>query len=228
MVRWISSPSEGDLALLGDDLEVAEGELVVAARDRAHAPQQRPDARRELLRGERLGEVVVGAGLQTGDHVVRVGAGRHHHDRHVARAAQVAAQLEAVDARQHDVDQHDVARLTLEEDDRRLAAVRLVDRPALVLERQLDRGADALVVLNGQNPRSHNRNDAGTRCRSLACRDRRRASQSSARRSSNTPGAATTSPSGSPSVPAKVPERAPASAAISSPAARSHGLSHCS
>src|SRR6478736_679869 len=33
--------SEGDLALFGDDLEVAEGELVVAARDRAHAPQQR-------------------------------------------------------------------------------------------------------------------------------------------------------------------------------------------
>ena len=48
---------------------------------------------------ERLGEVVVGAGLEAGDDVVGVVAGRDHDDRHVARAAQRAAQLEAVDAR---------------------------------------------------------------------------------------------------------------------------------
>ena len=43
--------------------------------------QQGADAGRQLLRRERLGEVVVGARLEAGHHVVGVGAGRDHHDR---------------------------------------------------------------------------------------------------------------------------------------------------
>jgi hypothetical protein len=77
----------------------------------------------------------------------------------VARAADGAAQLEPVDARQHDVDQHDVGRDAVEQLDRDLAALGLVDGPALVLERELDRRSDALVVLDGQDAGSHAHHD---------------------------------------------------------------------
>ena len=92
--------------------------------------QQRADAGRQLLGCERLGEVVVGAGLEPGDHVVGVGPGRHHDDRHVARSADRPAHLEAVDAGQHDVDEHDVGRLAAEGLERFLAARRPRRRPS--------------------------------------------------------------------------------------------------
>ncbi len=117
-----------------------------------HPAEQRPDAGRQLLGGERLGQVVVGTRLEARHDVVGVGAGRDHDDRDVGHPADGAADVEAVDAGQHDVDQHDVGRLALEGVERLLAGVGLLDRPALVLERQLDRGADALVVLDQQDP----------------------------------------------------------------------------
>ena len=65
------------------------------------------------------------------------------------------ADLEAVDAREHDVDQHDVGRIGLEGVERFLAGGGLDDVPTLVFEGEFDRGADALVVLDGQDARSH-------------------------------------------------------------------------
>ena len=91
---------------------------------------------------------------------MRVIAGSHHHDRHIAVAAQGAAQLEPVHAGQHDVDQHDVGQRTLEEADRLLAAAGLIDRPALVFESQLDRRSDALVVFDGKDASTHGSHDA--------------------------------------------------------------------
>ena len=86
-----------------------------------------------------------------------VGAGRDHDDRDVARAPERAAHLEAVDAREHDVDEHDVGRAAGERLERVLTGLGLLDDPALVLERQLHGGADALVVLDGQDAGSHDR-----------------------------------------------------------------------
>ena len=162
MVRCSSLAGEEHLALVGDDLEVAEHQRGVAGLRGPGPAEQRPDAGRQLLRGEGLGEVVVGAGLEPGHDVVGVGAGRHHHDRHVAGAPQRAAQLEAVDARQHDVDEHDVGRLAVEGVDRLLAAAGLLDRPALVLEGHLDSGADPLVVLDGQDASAHSHHRAAS------------------------------------------------------------------
>ena len=48
----------------------------------------------------------------------------------------------------------------VEQLDRLLAAAGLVDRPALVLERELDRRADAFVVFDGQDAGTHGRHDA--------------------------------------------------------------------
>ena len=184
---------------------------------RADAPQQRPDARRQLLRHERLGEVVVGACLEPGDDVVGVVAGGHHHDRHVAVTTDRAAQLEPVDARQHDVDQHDVGALALERLDGGLARRHALDRPALVLEGQLHapRGSARRPQRPGFGcPYRHH--DAGfasvcsvTVPRPLAATGRQPAPATSARRASNTPGAATSSSLGTRRATGEVTRAAP-------------------
>ncbi len=75
------------------------------------AAQQRAHARDHFVRAERLGDVVVGAQLQPDDAVRLFGAGGEHDDRHGGRArvaAQRAADLEAVEAGQHQVEQHEI------------------------------------------------------------------------------------------------------------------------
>jgi hypothetical protein len=67
------------------------------------------------------------------------------------------AQLEAVDAGEHDVDQHHVGRVPLERLDRVLPGGRRFDRPALVLEGELQCAADPLVVFDCQDARTHTR-----------------------------------------------------------------------
>jgi len=146
---------ERDLALFGNDLEVAKDEFLMAGLARPRPAKQRSDARREFLGGERLREVVVGTGLEPGDNIVGVGARRDHHDRHVARAPQRAAELEAVDARKHDVDEDDVGGRAAERFDGILAARRFFDGPPFVFEGHLDRRTNALVVLDGKNAGSH-------------------------------------------------------------------------
>src|SRR3954453_6760005 len=67
-----------------------------------------PDAGDELWHLERLLDVIVGAGFEPDDDVDGVGAGRQHHDRNGRGPADLAADLEAVDAREHDVEEHEV------------------------------------------------------------------------------------------------------------------------
>ena len=97
---------------LGEDLEVAELELdEPPARSDAGPAQQSPDACRELFRLERLGDIVVRAGLEAGDDVVGVGAGRHHDDRHRALSCAARDSTRNHPSRQHDVDDEQVERV---------------------------------------------------------------------------------------------------------------------
>jgi hypothetical protein len=57
---------------------------------------------------ERLGEVVVGADLEADDLVDVVVARGQHQDRHVGRRPDLAAHLEPVDVRQHQVEHNEV------------------------------------------------------------------------------------------------------------------------
>ena len=104
--------------------EVGEAQdAAVVGLGRLGAPQQRPQARLELLQRERLDQVVVGAGVQPGDAVVhRVAGGEHQHRRAVARVAQAAADLQAVDAGHRDVE-HDRVVAHVGQAVQRLAAV---------------------------------------------------------------------------------------------------------
>ena len=90
----------------------AAGFHQVIGRLRRAPAQHRLDARVQLARAERLGQVVVGAGFQAGELVALVGARGQHDDRHVLRApvgAQPARELDAAHAGQHPVE-HDQVR----------------------------------------------------------------------------------------------------------------------
>ena len=86
------------------------------------AAQRRADARQQLLGAERLGDVVVRAGVERLDLLRLVDARRQHQDRHATPVAQPTTHLDAVQARQRQVEQDDV---------RPLGSARLErDRPA--------------------------------------------------------------------------------------------------
>jgi hypothetical protein len=62
-----------------------------------------------LARAERvLGDVVVGAQLQPGQAISFVGARGEHQDGHAGECPQLAAQAQAVQAGQHQVQQHQI------------------------------------------------------------------------------------------------------------------------
>ena len=117
--------------------------------------QQGADAGRQLLGHERLGDVVVGPGLQPGHHVVGVRPRRHDDDGHGAAAAQGPAALEPVHAGQHEVDERDVGRRLGEQVESLLAAGGVLYLVALALQGEPHGGSDALIVLDDQDASAH-------------------------------------------------------------------------
>ena len=89
-----------------------------------HPAEHGADAREELLDVERLGHVVVGAGVERGDLVGLAVARGQHHDRNVAERAHPAQHLDAVDVGEPEVEQHDVGPAVGDQHDRILAARR--------------------------------------------------------------------------------------------------------
>ena len=135
-------------------------------RRRRHAAQVRLDARQQLGHLERLGDVVVGAELEA-DHLVDHLAARRQHDhrRLDAALAQLAADVEAAHARQHQVEEQQiegVARRALEP---ALAVRRAVDAVALAGQPIGQRQDDAGFVLDQQ--------DSSSRCVTMAAARRR-------------------------------------------------------
>ena len=104
-----------------------------AAAERAHAGEQ-------LGRGERLDEVVVGAGVETRDPVLDGVAGGEQQDRGAdPLRAQPAADGESVEAGHGDVEHDDVGDRALDGGERRAAV----------------RGGDGLVALGRERPDEH-------------------------------------------------------------------------
>ena len=121
---------------------------------RADATQVGAHPREQLLGRERLGDVVVGAGIEAA-HLVAVGVERgHHDDRHLLAAGpQGLGDLIAVHARQHEVEQHEVGVELVGRLERRCPVAYRVRGEAGTLERVLDGLADDRVVFDHEDRR---------------------------------------------------------------------------
>ena len=115
------------------------------------AAQQGVDARQELADAEGLGEVVVSAQLEAHDLVEFGVPCREEEDGDVGAAADAAADLVAVDAGEHDVQDHEVVLGGLGHGDGLVAAVRDVDLVALLQEVEADDVCDAFLIVNHEN-----------------------------------------------------------------------------
>ena len=105
----------------------------------------------ELTRAEGLDDVVIGAQVQAHDLIRVPGAGGQEHDRYVGFLAKLTANLEAVESRQHDVEQDERGPMTSGRRQRFCAVCRRHGPVSLALDVQAHEVANLRVVVNDQN-----------------------------------------------------------------------------
>ena len=116
------------------------------------APEDRANARDQLADAERLGHVVVGAGVEAADLVGLLALGGEHDDRHERVApAELLAHLVAVHVGQHQVEQHRVGPLVPGNLHALLAGRGREHPEALELERVVQPEHDVRLVLDDQD-----------------------------------------------------------------------------
>ncbi len=113
------------------------------------------DPREQLLGDERLGDVVVGAGLEPGDDIMAVGLSGDDDDRHPAGRPDAANHVQAMDARQPEVDEQHIGILVLPDDQRLLPVRSLEDAVPVILEGIADHQTDLFVVLDDHHCLPH-------------------------------------------------------------------------
>src|SRR5689334_7046907 len=147
------STADGDPAASLVERDRTGGEdRVRASRPGLGPASERSQPRGQLLVGERLDEVVVGAGIEARDAVVDRVPGGQHQDRQVALAPTNAARhVEAGDVRQPDVEDHGLDALRrVRELEGRLAVRRDLHHVAVILEQASQDALEAGVVLDEQ------------------------------------------------------------------------------
>ena len=154
-----------DLGGVRTQPDLAALQQAVVDLDVVGPPDLRPDPGQQLLGDERLGDVVVGAGLQARHDVVAVGLRGDDDDRHPAGGPHAAHDVQPVDPRQPQVDEQHVRVLVLAEDQRLLAVGRLEDAVPLVLQGVAQHQADLLVVLDDHHSLAHGRYSTPTDAR---------------------------------------------------------------
>ena len=137
------------------DVEVADPVPLRFDRCGGPAAHDGPHPGGQLPGRERLGDVVVGAEVEAEEHVVLGGAGGEHDDRHVGLAPHDAGHVEAVHARHHPVEDHEVGLPGADLLQRAAPVVGHEHRVALALEVQADQLRLLRVVLGDENPAVH-------------------------------------------------------------------------
>ena len=115
------------------------------------APEQGADAGQQFVEGERLGQIVVGAAAQPFDLVMDAVLRRQHENQALRPLPpEAAADLDAVDRRQHHVEDDQRIAMVAAELQRLFAVVGNVDDEPFGLEPALEEADDAWVVLDEQ------------------------------------------------------------------------------
>jgi len=129
--------------------EFADRQLVVVAV--AGPTAEGAHARQQLLEGEGLGQVVVGAGVQTA-HAIRYGVARREHQYWRAQplSPQLAGNLDAVHLGQHHVEHHQVMRAAFGAGQPLEAVVRHFDAVPDIGQRPLYHPRNTRIVLHHQ------------------------------------------------------------------------------
>src|SRR5690606_18562580 len=136
----------GDLQRAAIDDQFAEGEPIGVGG--LQPSEHGPDAGVEHSRLDRLDHVVVGAGFQTDDDVQVVAPGGEQDDRKLVHLAYPAAHLDAVDAGEHHVEDHDFRTPGADVVQRLLAGSVGGHGVPLTGERQLQSCPDGRVIFN--------------------------------------------------------------------------------
>jgi hypothetical protein len=141
------------LHLTGAGVELEVGEAKRLARAVARAPQQRAHAREQLFERERLGQVVVGAGVEPFHAILDLRPGGEHQDREPAAVPpDGAGDLEPVQAGHEHVEDHRVGLgLRAEPLERLVAVLGELDLVALQLQRAAERLAHRPFVVHDQD-----------------------------------------------------------------------------
>ena len=105
VVRATAAPSDRDFARRRDQPDPPRLQDLGLLRDTARPAEHGPDAGHQLRRPERLGQVIVRAGVQAGDPVGLGRAGGEHDHRDLALPPNQAEQLEAVQPGHHHVEE---------------------------------------------------------------------------------------------------------------------------
>ena len=130
------------------DAQVTDDERRLARLCRLRASENGVDSCEQLGRGERFRHVVVGADPETLDLVLLGPFRRQHDDRPRRELPDPPAHLEAVEAGQHHVQDHQVGVDPLEEGEPLLPARRRRDAKALLLEVEGDHAQVAGLVID--------------------------------------------------------------------------------
>ena len=129
--------------------------LLGASRKRAlavEATQRHAHARKQLLYGERLHQIIVGTGIE-GRHFVGILEARGQHDHRQRRPLpQRADNAHAVAVRQSQIEDGQVGRLRRQLQQRLGSRLRLVHRVPMHVERRCDQTTHSRVVLDHEYP----------------------------------------------------------------------------
>src|SRR6202165_757729 len=136
--------------LAGLDFQVQMRKLEKGGGGR-RAAQQCADTGQELRIGERLDQVVVGAGVEAANAIGRPAACREHQDGQGCVRPQLPAHLQSIDAGHHQVEDYQVVPLRTGLLEGVGAAERDVDLVAFGTEDALDGGRDHWVVIDHQD-----------------------------------------------------------------------------
>ncbi len=109
-----------------------------------------PNARRQLLGDDRLGDVVVGPGFEPGDQIMGIGLGGDDDDRGDALGPQCPAHVETGEIGQAQVEEHEVELALVEQGETCGTVGGLGDVVALVLQGHRQGEADVIVILDEQ------------------------------------------------------------------------------